>query len=291
MHTSLPYILCLLALTLAPSSSTIDPLTDPSPDPYSPPIGTNPPKSNKYGNIPFSNLQDILYPEDEHAVKKLLKARQKLHVIGSLFSVSGVANSSSKLVSLQKFKNIECCQGQTIYIGAGVTYKELLVELKKYRLSLTSIPINLDMNVVSSIVTGQHGSGFQEKSFANQVQEFTLIRADGTQRVWHNQTQEFDTMLVGLGYLGIVTGLRLHVVKQYDLRKCIYQDIPYSKFTRRLYEMFFGKFSATFYSDLSEMKFNSAWFNYKIEDQNQGMGSGFSFSLHTLFISFQSRPK
>lgn len=263
-------IICLLTLLYLPIISNVNSVSLDFNDPILSDQKT-PPTANRYGNVQFATDNPVIYPQDQEEIQQLVKAKDKLHVISSLFSVSGMADSPGTILSLDNFKEIDCCMNHSIYVGAGVTYRELIPVLKKHNLALESLPENLDMNVVGSIVTGQHGSGNHDKILASQVQEFTMIRADGTLRVWHNQTQEYNTNLVGLGYLGVITGLRLEYVKEYQLKKCIYQDIPYVKFTRRIYEMFFAKKSAVFYSDLTDLKFNSAWLSFTLDHTTQGL--------------------
>jgi hypothetical protein len=221
------------------------------------------------------NLETELTPEDENTLRQIILTNQKVHIKGSFQELS---NNTNVTISLTHFNEIHCCTNDTVYVGAGVTYRELTQELIKHNFALEGVPRDKDVNVVSSVINGEHSARTGKGLIARDVVEIIMLTSDGRKRVYTERDPEFKSVLVNFGYGGVVIGVTLKVVPEFETLKCIYDGIWHYDFTRKFKAMFNDKDYAWFFWDIHNMKWTLHQIR-KIGKNNNIKGKNIPFTL------------
>ena len=62
-------------------------------------------------------------------------------------------------ISLKNFNDVKI-EGKQATLGGGVTYSTLIKEVEKCGLAITNVPSLPHVNVIGSMITTTHGSGY-----------------------------------------------------------------------------------------------------------------------------------
>ena len=217
---------------------------------------------NWAGNIKYRRDQ-VLYPTSIEELQQLVETHDKVRVAGSLHSFNNMLNTTGVIISTKNLKKIDCCEGDTVYFEAGYTYIQLANYLDELGFAITNFPSFPHINVIGSMVTGTHGSGFKYGIMASLVEEYTLLTADGELTTYTRGDPDFDDLLVGFGFLGIVVSARVRVEKKYDVLKCVYKKIPFQQFVDHYSEFISGKEYMSIFGDFMSDQITSVWFLYR----------------------------
>ena len=223
--------------------------------------------------------KEVKSPKNLEELRNIIFQNPKFRVLGLNHSFSSMNTTEGVYISLSNFKEIESHDQTTIYVGAGVTFKELADELQKKDKAIRNLPSNPHANVIEAITTGSFGADYHQGIMANMVVEFSMLRSDGQFRTFIKNDPQFQSILIGFGYLGVITGVRLNIEASFTVMKCIYENLSTLMFTRRFNFMFYGPDYAWFYYDINEDNFRSVHFVYsdsqafKKESKNLILGS------------------
>jgi FAD/FMN-containing dehydrogenase len=202
-------------------------------------------------NTEQENTNKVVIPEDEKRLFELMQSNDKFHIIGNF---NGKNNNGGLRISLEKFSEIHCCDHNTIYVGAGVKYRDLIKELGQRKLAVEQVGNSPDAEVVSSIINGGHSGKLGARLLGEGVAEVTMVLPNGNRRVYSAHDPEFGSVLVNFGYGGVVLGVSLNVVPEFRVLRCVYEGILHYDFTRKFRSMFQNKDYSWFFWDLKKMK-------------------------------------
>ncbi|HTW03544.1 MAG TPA: D-arabinono-1,4-lactone oxidase [Streptosporangiaceae bacterium] len=138
---------------------------------------------------------------------------------------------------LTGIRSVDAAAG-LITAGAGCPLRALNAELLARGLSLANMGDIQVQTVAGAIQTGTHGTGRDVGGMAAQVAGLELVLADGT-IVTCSETDSprlFDAARVGLGALGVVTGVTFRVVPAF-LLEAREEPMPWSEVISRLDEL------------------------------------------------------
>ena len=137
--------------------------------------------TNWSNNLRYHNRGPVQFPTNLQELQQLIKdSGGRVRIIGTKHSFSDVADTEGILLSLEKFKTIHVDREKmTVSIGAGVTYHELLEELKLQKLAIDNVPSLPHLSVVGSLVTGTHGGGVTKPEIAESAVEMTVVTSAG----------------------------------------------------------------------------------------------------------------
>lgn len=218
------------------------------------------------------DAQAIHYPKNNDELKDLLQKSDKFRIAGSLHGFSRIANTDGILISLANFKHISCCDGNTVSVGAGISYRELQKELFKFGKVINNVPSFPHINVIGAIVNGSHGSGYKNGILATLVESFDFVTVSGESLHLTKDDPLFWDVLVGYGYLGVVTRVVLTIEDSFDVIKCIYGPFSFDYFSKKVNEFFEDKDYAWFFVDSKKEIISSAHVMFKIDSQNSMQG-------------------
>jgi xylitol oxidase len=104
-------------------------------------------------------------------------------VLGSGHTFNHIAdtNTNGVFVSLVKMKDVVVGEN-TVTFGAGCIYADLLKVVDQAGKALPNLPSLPHINIVGSVVTGTHGSGYNQPMLVSHAQSIEMVFADGSVR-------------------------------------------------------------------------------------------------------------
>mmetsp|Transcript_5705 Transcript_5705/g.4330 ORF Transcript_5705/g.4330 Transcript_5705/m.4330 type:complete len:165 (+) Transcript_5705:80-574(+) len=154
----------------------------------------------------------------------------KVLATGHTFNLlSDVGAPSGTFLSLSLLQDVEVL-GKEVKIGAGVNYSKLIEVLAKRGKAIENVPSLPHVNVVGSLVTGTHGSGYEKPMIAQYVTQIEMVLANGDVRLFNRSEMpdsHFFLHLLNFGTLGIITSITLQIKDEFKILKRIYENLSW----------------------------------------------------------------
>ena len=155
-------------------------------------------------------------------VKQAAAAGQRVKVVGSGHSFTGIALTDGRLVKLDDYSRVLSIdrEKQTATVQAGITIASLSRELDKQGLALENLGDINYQSISGAISTATHGTGRALGGIATQVTGLRLMAGDGSiiECSAKKEPDIFSAARIGLGALGIISTVTLRCVKAFNLR-------------------------------------------------------------------------
>jgi len=155
-------------------------------------------------------------------VKQAAAAGQRVKVVGSGHSFTGIALTDGRLIKLDDYGRVLSIdrEKQTATVQAGITIARLSQQLDKQGLALENLGDINYQSISGAISTATHGTGRALGGIATQVTTLRLITGDGSivDCSADKEPDIFSAARVGLGALGIISTVTLRCVKAFNLR-------------------------------------------------------------------------
>lgn len=178
--------------------------------------------SNWSGSVRATPGQ-IASPRDAAELAALVRAAQKVRVVGAGHSFMPLCDTEGLLLSLEQMEGeLEIAPDRkTVTAPAGWSLKRLTKALWEEGLSLPNQGDVNPQSLAGALSTGTHGTGRDLGSLATIAHGFSLVTADGEtiecSRVEHPDL--FEAQRLSLGLFGVVTRARIDVLPAYRLEE------------------------------------------------------------------------
>jgi L-gulonolactone oxidase len=150
--------------------------------------------------------------ELRHQINQAALQGQKLHAIGSGYSISDIGCTDGCLLNLKHLKRILSVDAanRRVRVEAGITMQELNERLAEYHLALSNQAAIAQVTLGGALSTGVHGTG-HTGTLSSFVREIELITADGQLHKLSDTVNfnAFAAARVGLGSLGVMYAVTL----------------------------------------------------------------------------------
>jgi xylitol oxidase len=179
-------------------------------------------ETNWAGNVSYGARQ-VFAPGSVEELQGIVARSPRIRALGSRHSFSRVADTDADLVSLARLPSdivIDRPQ-RTVTVGAGVRYGELARRLYAEGWALHNLGSLPHITVGGACATGTHGSGDRNGSLASAVRRLEVVGGDGELR----ELTDVRGAAVGLGALGVVTGITLAIEPTYDLEQVVFEGL------------------------------------------------------------------
>jgi len=155
-------------------------------------------------------------------VKQAASAGQRVKVVGSGHSFTGVALTDGRLVKLDNYNRVLSIdrEKRTATVQAGISIARLSEELDKQGIALENLGDINYQTITGAISTATHGTGLNFGGIATQVTGLRLIAGNGSivDCSAEKEPEVFSAARVGLGAIGIISTVTLRCVKAFNLR-------------------------------------------------------------------------
>lgn len=215
---------------------------------------------NWAGNLEYSSAE-VQRPTSVDQLRGLVANAPRIKALGSRHSFNKVADTDGMhllLDALPQEISLDAEKG-TVKVSGGISYGALcrVVEEQGYAIhNLASLP---HISVAGAIQTGTHGSGVNNPSLAGAVVSIDLVRADGELVTLTPDDDEFLASVVGVGALGIVTGLELAVRPSYQMRQRVLTGLPWERALADFANIASAAYSVSFFTNYTGESIPQVW--------------------------------
>ena len=174
----------------------------------------------------ISTPKYIETPKTEQELKNiLLKAseeKQSVKVIGSGHSCSLISETNSGyLIDLKQYNNIIHFDAshKLLTVQGGTSLEKIAHFALHNQLALSNLGTIVEQTISGAMSTGTHGSGITHGAIDQIIIAFTILTADGALKIYDRRlnTEEFNTAVVGIGTLGVISTVTLQLTDNYNL--------------------------------------------------------------------------
>jgi xylitol oxidase len=219
---------------------------------------------NWAGNVTYST-EHILRPRSPAEAQAMIADAAALRPLGTRHSFNLIADSAGALLSTEHLNGIVEMGGGTVTVEAGIRYGELSTALHAQGLAVPNLASLPHISVGGAIATGTHGSGAANHSLAAAVSAIELVGADGSISRLTRGDADFDGAVVSLGALGLVIRASLDVVPQFELRQCVFENLPWSSAATDLDAILAGGYGVSLFTTWRAPAVDQVWVKTKDE--------------------------
>jgi xylitol oxidase len=216
---------------------------------------------NWAGNLEYASA-DVQRPESVEELAGLVARSTKVKALGSRHSFNRVGDTEGTHVLLDALpQTIDInAEQQKVRVSGGVSYGALCRTLEQSGLAIHNLASLPHISVAGAIQTGTHGSGVNNQSLAAAVESIDLIRPNGELATLKKQDgDEFQATVVGLGALGIVTGLELAVRPSFRMRQRVLENLPWDRALPSFEDLVSSAYSVSLFTNYAGDTINQAW--------------------------------
>lgn len=161
-------------------------------------------------------------PETEEEIRQLIEKNEKIRLIGSGHSWSGLCVTHGACVNLDHYNrilNVDLERHQ-VRAQAGVKMWQLNKELTRYGLALENQGSIDQQSIAGAISTGTHGTGLNFQILGSQLVELTLLKANGEKLIIHKDKDRelYEAAIVNLGALGAIVEVVIQVMPAFCIQ-------------------------------------------------------------------------
>jgi L-gulonolactone oxidase len=165
--------------------------------------------------------KNYFQPQTEDEIIQVIKEHSKIRVVGTGHSWNKICLTEDALVNFDNYNKVLHLDKQAlkITVQAGIKLWQLNEYLDKEGLALKNLGSISEQSIAGAVSTGTHGTGINYQVLGSQIEEFSLIKADG-EKITINREQDnelYQMALVNLGCLGIISEITLNIVPAFNL--------------------------------------------------------------------------
>jgi alditol oxidase len=216
---------------------------------------------NWAGNLDYSST-NVERPESVAELAELVAGSSRVKALGSRHSFNRVADTDGVHVLLDALpQNIELIpERQTVRVSGGVSYGALCRTLEESGAAIHNLASLPHISVAGAVQTGTHGSGVNNPSLAGAVVGIDMVRPSGEEvSLSRADGDEFLGSVVGLGALGIVTGLELAVRPSFGMRQRVVENLPWERALADFTQLVSSAYSVSLFTDFAGDSISQVW--------------------------------
>jgi alditol oxidase len=216
---------------------------------------------NWAGNLEYASAE-VLQPSSVEELAGIVAANRRVKALGSRHSFNRVGDTDGVHVLLDALpQKIEPDpERQTVRVSGGVSYGTLCRALEQSGVAIHNLASLPHISVAGAVQTGTHGSGVDNQSLAGAVESIDLVRPSGEQvSLSRGDGDEFLASVVGLGALGIITGLELSVRPSFRMRQRVLENLPWDRALANFPEIVSSAYSVSLFTDYTGGSISQVW--------------------------------
>ncbi len=165
--------------------------------------------------------KNYFQPETEEEIIQIVTTHPKIRVVGTGHSWNKICLTEDVLVNFDNYNKVLHLNKQALQVKvqAGIKLWQLNEYLDKQGLALKNLGSIAKQSVAGAISTGTHGTGINYQILGSQIEEFSLIKADGEKIIINREHDKdlYQMAIVNLGCLGIISEVTLNIVPAFNL--------------------------------------------------------------------------
>lgn len=215
------------------------------------------------GNVTFG-ARRVLRPRSVDELRGMVAGADRIRAIGTGHSFSRVADTSGDLVTLADLPPRLEIGPDTVTVGAGMRYGEVVGPLDAAGRALPNLGSLPHIAVGGACATGTHGSGDGNPCLAGAVTALELVTAGGDLVRLDRGDPDFAGSVVSMGRLGVVTALTLRTQPAYEIQQAVYEDLPFDAL-EDLDATFGAAYSVSLFTRYRRPVLDMAWVKRRVD--------------------------
>ena len=215
---------------------------------------------NWAGNLEYSSA-DVQRPTSVQELCELVANATQVKALGSRHSFNTVADTQGTHILLDALPQEVVLNKDkgTVKVSGGISYGALGRGLEEQGYAIHNLASLPHISVAGAIQTGTHGSGVNNPSLAAAVVGVDLVRASGELVTLTADDDEFLASVVGVGALGIVTGLELAVRPSYEVRQRVLTNLSWEGALENFQAIASSAYSVSFFTNYTGDSIPQVW--------------------------------
>jgi xylitol oxidase len=216
---------------------------------------------NWAGNLQYSS-GTVERPESVTELARIVERAPLVKALGSRHSFNRVGDTEGVHVLLDALPQqiVLNKERSTVKVSGGVSYGALCRTLEQSGMAIHNLASLPHISVAGAVQTGTHGSGVNNPSLAGAVESIDLVRPSGElATLTRADGDEFFASVVGLGALGIVTGLELTVQPSFQMRQRVLENLPWERALAAFPEIVSSAYSVSLFTDYAGGTISQVW--------------------------------
>ncbi|MDD7834400.1 MULTISPECIES: D-arabinono-1,4-lactone oxidase [Paenarthrobacter] len=215
---------------------------------------------NWAGNLEYSSAE-VQRPTSVEELRELVAKATHIKALGSRHSFNTVADTPGTHLLLDALPQEVVLNRDkgTVKVNGSISYGALGRALEEQGYAIHNLASLPHISVVGAIQTGTHGSGVNNPSLAAAVVGIDLVRASGDLVTLTADDDEFLASVVGVGALGIVTGLELAVRPSYEVRQRVLTNLSWNGALANFQAIASSAYSVSFFTNYTGDTIPQVW--------------------------------
>lgn len=223
---------------------------------------------NWAGNIEYST-SSVFEPSSTGEAREAIARSTKVRALGTRHCFNRIADSVENLISTRRLNRITALDpdARTVTAGAGIRYGELCRYLDERDFAIHNLASLPHISVGGACATGTHGSGIRNGNLATPVSAIEMVTASGeVVSLTRESDADFFGAVVGLGALGVVTGITLDLIPAFEMRQIVYLNLPVEQLEYHFEEIMSAGYSVSLFTDWQTSNVNQVWIKQIVAD-------------------------
>ncbi|UXM91790.1 D-arabinono-1,4-lactone oxidase [Paenarthrobacter sp. JL.01a] len=215
---------------------------------------------NWAGNLEYSSAE-VQRPTSVEELRELVAKATQIKALGSRHSFNTVADTPGTHLLLDALPQEVVLNRDkgTVKVNGSISYGALGRALEEQGYAIHNLASLPHISVAGAIQTGTHGSGVNNPSLAAAVVGIDLVRASGDLVTLTADDDEFLASVVGVGALGIVTGLELAVRPSYEVRQRVLTNLSWDGALANFQAIASSAYSVSFFTNYTGDTIPQVW--------------------------------
>jgi xylitol oxidase len=205
---------------------------------------------NWAGNVTYRAAR-LHEPTSVAQLREIVAGAAQVRALGAGHSFNLIADTTGDLVSVAALPprvEVAAGVGQAV-VSAGLRYGDVATALEAAGFALPNLPSLPHISVAGAVATGTHGSGDANRPLSSSVAAVELVMADGSLLTLRRGEPDFTGAVVSLGAIGIAVSLTLDLVRTFQVRQYVYDDLPLAALLDHLDAVLASAYSASAFTD------------------------------------------
>ena len=223
--------------------------------------------ANWAGNVRFQPRR-MHRPRSMDELRRALHGHERVRVVGSAHSFTGVADTEGVLIDLAEMpRGLDVDSAvRRVRVSGGWTYGDLCPRLHEAGWALDNLASLPHVSVAGACATATHGSGRRLGCLATQIEEVEMLTADGEVVTLAHGAERFPAAAVSLGALGIVTALTLRVRPAFSMIQHVHERVSLDAIAAELEATMARAYSVCLFTAWEDQPHADAWVKRVVAD-------------------------
>jgi alditol oxidase len=228
--------------------------------------------TNWAGNLEYGTNR-VYSAQSLEDVRKFVKERSKLKVLGTRHCFNDIADTSREFLSLKSQDKIIALDPKalTVTVEAGMTYGQLCPYLHEKGFALHNLASLPHISIAGACSTATHGSGTENGNLSSVVSALEMVTASGEvlQLSKKKDGETFHGAVVALGALGVITKVTLDIQPTYMMQQYVYENLPLNQLTENFDAIEASGYSVSLFTDWQKERINEVWIKSRMDSPHR----------------------